>query len=140
MNSYLFNGVWRIKVTSVDTGTPGTVGVTLEVRNGSGKDFGMVQSTGFGGLNGNLINLVFDNNDTATMESSGQFMDYNNGIAFKHIPVGGFATGHLSFTQKDTKAKPVKLLIGYDPKTNLEKAHYTAKDPSFRVHLDCSGS
>ena len=135
---YLFNGVWRIKVVSLDTSSPGTVAVTLEVRNGSGKDFSMVQSTGFGGLNGNLINLVFSNDDTATMEKADQFVAYNNAIAFKHIPVGGFATGHLTFTApNDPNVKPTKLLIAFDPKMNLDKAHYTVKDPSFRVHLDC---
>lgn len=137
-NQYLFNGVWRVKVLSVDTTTPGTVGVSLEVRNGSGKDFSMVQDTGFGGGNGNLINLVYSNDDTATMERADQYVPYNNAIAFKHIPVGGFASGHLSFTApQDASVKPVKLLIGVDPKLNIDKARYTIKDPSFRVHLDC---
>ena len=141
MNSYLFNGVWRVKVLSLDTNTPGTINLKLEVRNGSGKDFSMVQSTGFGGLNGQFINLVLNNDDTLTMDKADQFLPYNNAIAFKHVPVGGFVSGSLSYTAgpQDANAKPVKLLIGYDPKTNLDKAHYTVKDPSFRVHLDCSG-
>ena len=136
---YLFNGVWRVKVVSVDTNNPGSVGVTLELRNGSSKDYSMVQSTGFGGLNGAYINLVFSDDDSETMEKADQYVPYNNSIAFKHVPVGGFVSGRLTFAAPpDANAKPTKLLIGFDPALNIDRAHYTVKDPSFRVHLDCT--
>lgn len=134
---YLFNGVWRVRVVAVDTGTPGSVGVTLELRNGSSKDYTMVQGTGFGGGNGAQINLVFNNDDMETMDKASQYVPYNNAIAFKHAPAGGFISGRLTFGAQ-ANAKPVKLLIGYDPALNTDHAHYTVKDPSFRVHLNCA--
>jgi hypothetical protein len=137
-NEYLFNGVWRIKVLSLDAPPGGPIRVTLQVRNGSHADYPGVMYTGFGGINGALIDLVFDDQNTENMTNADQFVPYNNSIAFKHVPVGGAVTGTLMFSAPQNAAsKPVKLLIGYDPKANQQHAHYTVRDPSFRVHLDC---
>src|ERR1700693_480607 len=136
---FLFNGVWRIKVLSVDTSAPGAVAIKLQVRNGSKTDHSLAQSTGFGGPQGDLIDLVFSDDNTATMDKADAFVPYNNAIAFKHVPVGGGVIGPLTFAApKDAGHKPVKLLIGYNTKLHVEHAHYSVKDPSFRVRLDCS--
>ena len=137
-NQYLFNGVWRIKVLSVDAPPASPIRVTLQVRNGSHTDYPGVMFTGFGGTNGEFIDLIFDDQNVENMARADEFVPYNNGIAFKHVPVGGAVTATLMFTApQNAAAKPVKLLIGYDPKTNQQHAHYTVRDPTFRVHLDC---
>lgn len=143
----LFNGVWRVKVLSVDPaaqyndGTAETgIGVRLQVRNGTARELAPDQ-TGFSDINGRGIDLAYDDENTVSAVGSGT--NLTQALLDKPIPSGGAATVTVYFPYGPEKtAKPSKLLIAVDPhaSTNSEHVHYTAKSPSFRVHLDCTAT
>lgn len=129
-NTWLFDGVWRIRVTSVD---PIGSAVTMEVRNGS-HDSLTTYNSGFAAINGQGIDLVFSDGSVRNLNID--TTKFREELSYIKLPPGGKATTTLRFDPPaDASVKPAKLLIKVDPKNSL--VHYTVKDPSFRVHLDC---
>ncbi len=131
-NTWLFNGVWRIRVTSVD---PTGSAVTMEVRNGS-HDSLMTSDSGFAAINGQGIDLAFSDGSVRNLNID--TTKFREELSTIKLPPGGKATTTLRFDPPaDPSIKPLKLLINVDPKYN-SYVHYSVKDPSFRVHLDCA--
>jgi len=144
MNEYLFNGIWRIKVTKLERITkdgdpmaPGW-GMTLELRNGSKATL----DTGMAGMNGTAKQIAFA--DATSIDADPYGLDR----FFGSLTPGGVAIQVFKFyypygtPPSDIKA-PVKFLLEVDPKgvaDNLKAlgAAFSSASPSFRVHLDCT--
>lgn len=146
MNKWLFNGVWRLRVLSVDPaasyndGTQTTgIGVKVQIHNGTSKELEPDQ-TGLSDINGRGITLAYADDNTVEPANAGglteNFLD-------KTMPPGGGATVTMYFPYDsgDKTSKPTKLIIPVDQKSehNTAHVHYSVKDPSFRVKLTCNG-
>lgn len=139
----LFDGVWRVRVISVDTAAPYNdgmqttgIGVKIQVKNGTSKEMAPDQ-TGFSDVNGRGVDLVYDNDNSANLANAG---GYTANLMDKSLPPGGGSTITLYFPyDSDKSAKPAKLLIAVDQSSpnNTKHVHYSTKSPSFRIHLDC---
>lgn len=137
MNQWLFNGVWRVRVVSVQPVTkegvnyPGYA-VTLQARNGSQK----TASWAYTGVSD--PSLVLDDG-TVLEQGTDSAISWHNDF-FKDLPQSAGFTHVLDFYSDSTAAigKPSKLLIEIDPKKAGSSApRYTVKDPGFRIRLDC---
>lgn len=132
MNQWLFNGVWRVRVTSV---SPSGSDVVMVVRNGSHDSLSTADS-GFAAINGQGIDLAFS--DASIQNLDINTTKFREELSTRKLPPGGQATTTLHFAPpSDPAAKPAKLLIRVDPKYN-SYVRYTVSDPSFRVRLDCT--
>lgn len=133
-NQWLFDGVWRVRVSNVSpTGTD----AILEVRNGTKNAL----STADGGLakvNGQGIDMSFDDGSVQSLDLDATRESYRSELSYKKLPPGGGAKTTLHFAPpSNASAKPLKLLIAVDPSANTY-VHYPTKDPSFRVRLNCT--
>jgi len=142
MNTWLFNGVWRMRVTGVEpivvSGAPG-FGVSVEVRNGTAKQLEL-GLTGVGGR-GQGVALIADDGDSLVLDD----LDYQR-LGYKDIVQGASAKRELMYhfapgTTDAAARKPAKFLLQIDPATNqVSGIHYAIADPSFRVDLTCEGA
>jgi hypothetical protein len=139
-NTWLFNGVWRMKVLKVDPVTgPPYLGydATVQFKNGTTKDITM-NGTGLA-VTGSGISMV---------DSDGNVLDAHadmTTLLFKSLPPGAGMTVHITFAYPDgTKPgdvkPPAKLLYNLDPKSYPylhSGVHFTTSNPGFRVDLTC---
>ncbi|GAC1571120.1 MAG: hypothetical protein NVS3B7_00800 [Candidatus Elarobacter sp.] len=140
--AWLFNGVWRVRVLSVDPSASYNdgsqvqgVGVKLQVRNGTSKTIAP-DDTGFADISGHGIDLAYADENTVNAVGSGTGLSAQ--LTDKKLAPGAASTVTVYFPYgADKSAKPSKLLIAVDPTKNRTKTRYTTKAPSFRVHLDC---
>ena len=133
-NQWLFDGVWRVRVSNV---SPTGSDATLEVRNGT-KDAMTAPDGGFAKVNGQGIDMAYDDGSVQNLDLDATRESYRSELSYKKLPPGGGAKTTLHFAPpSNASAKPVKLLIAVDPSAN-SSVHYPTKDPSFRVHLDCT--
>jgi hypothetical protein len=128
LNEWLFNGLWRFRVTSVQPSTdPQGWKATVEVRNGSRADGLALAGTGWGGMR----IILSDGNPVEVLSDAVDVRD-------QPFLQGAGKTITLAFPSEETSKTPSKLFLLLDPKglagTNLR---YTVPDPSFRVRLDC---
>lgn len=144
VNEWLFNGIWRLRVTDVQPTTNPSRGdwpgyaVKVEVRNGINQTITPEQ----GGLKANnAISLSFPDGNQWTYDMDTAWVDK----AFGKLQPGS----GLTYTFKiypaerlnlaDVKASaPSKFLL--EVKTKLDpavKARFTVPDPGFRVNLGC---
>ncbi|HTQ11733.1 MAG TPA: hypothetical protein VMI31_16855 [Fimbriimonadaceae bacterium] len=132
LNEWLFNGVWRFRVTSAAKSADGSSFVVgVELRNGTQTDQLALSGTGFDSLK-----LVL---------SDGTMLDpYNiTDLRDKGLPQGGAVTVDLQFPMDSIgDKKPDRLLLILKPDDDLKKymrdnlkASYSVPDPSFRVKL-----
>ena len=132
LNEWLFNGVWRFRVTSAAKSADGSSFVVgVELRNGTQTDQLALSGTGFDSLK-----LVL---------SDGTMLDpYNiTDLRDKGLPQGGAVTVALQFPMDSIgDKKPDRLLLILKPDDDLKKymrdnlkASYSVPDPSFRVKL-----
>lgn len=146
MNKWLFNGIWRFRVISVNNaatyndGVMETgIGVKVQIHNGTSKEL-EPDHTGLSDINGRGISLAYANDNTAEPANAGglseNFLD-------KTMPPGGGATVTIYFPydSSDKTSKPTKLIIPVDQKSEHNTLHvrYSVSDPSFRVKLTCNG-
>lgn len=144
LNEWLFNGIWRIKVSNLqsiqkDANTPGW-GLDIEVRNGSKTTLNLTD-TGIDGT-GMGIHLAFSDSTTLGVDP----LDVQK-LTFKNLPQSASAKHQLKFyypifTEAGLVEKPDTLLFDIDPArmgASVKKAgaSYTTPVPSFRVQLDC---
>lgn len=145
-NEWLFNGIWRMRVTGVTPikddgrgGWPGW-GVTVEWRNGTSavvnlSKTGIEKGTG----------LAFTNGDTWANSEGSAWVD----AIFKDIVQGAANIYQYRFWLPDAGNKsaplptPDKLVITVDPNQlrnwpSLSAIRYATNNPSFRVNLRCS--
>lgn len=141
MNEWLFNGVWRLRVTSVApyevSGQPGYA-VAVEVRNGTSKTIEL-GNTGVAGR-GQGVQLVTSSGDALTLDD----VDYQH-LGYTDVIQGGHAARKLLFhfppgTQDAASQKPAKFIMLVDKAAARNDGHvrYTIADPSFRVNLTCT--
>lgn len=132
LNDWLFNGIWRFRVTSVIPNDDGRPGWTLhvELRNGTKLDQMALAGSGFDSLS--LV--MADGNSVAPYNISD--------LRDKPVGQGALVAVDLVFYDDDGNGrKPEKLLLRLQPdqptkdylKTN--GAVYSVADPSFRVKL-----
>jgi hypothetical protein len=133
----LFNGIWRLTVTSTKpisryNGQQPGYSLSLEWKNGA-KVTTDALNTGIKSLN-----LALEDGTVLVTDDA-------QNLTSKTLPQGAGVALNLAFyaqsgTNADTLSKPSKFLIEIDPKvlgnTGVAAA-YTAPNPSFRVRLDC---
>ncbi|RIH85348.1 hypothetical protein Mlute_01594 [Meiothermus luteus] len=131
LNEWLFNGIWRFRVLSVEPlpagGREGWK-AKVELRNGTNVNGAALAGTGWQGLL-----LVLDNGNTI---ESGYVQ-----MRDKPFAQGTGMVQEAVFYSKETDRTPTKLLLLLNPKRMLTTlpVRYTVPDPSFRVRLDCRG-
>jgi hypothetical protein len=139
-----FNGIWRMKVLSVEplvdgNGTAGW-GVTLEVRNGTTQTLMMAVDTGIDGT-GQGIQLVLEDETILNVDR----IDVQT-LTFATLPQGGGITHQLKFFPPfgtaPNDSRPAKLLFemksdGLADSVKNAGIAYSTPTPSLRVRLDC---
>lgn len=139
INEFAFNGIWRARVTKVEAievfGQKGW-GVTLELRNGTGRTLEPGQS---GVLDASGLSLAFADGSISGMGISAATREYENNLRNQRIAQGASVTYQLKFDSPQTST-PTKLLLEIDP-SRLQRnlgVNYTTPSPSFRFKLDCT--
>ncbi len=141
MGQWLFNGVWRLRVTSVTpyevSSQPGYA-VAVEVRNGTRKTLEL-GNTGVAGR-GQGVDLVTSDGDSLTLDD----LDYQR-LGYKDVAQAGQASRKLLYhfapgTQDVASKKPAKFIMAFDKAAAkaVGQVHYSLPDPSFRVNLTCT--
>lgn len=136
-----FNGIWRIKVLSVEpiqSDISSGWGVTIEMRNGTTETLQPV-FTGISGT-GEGIQLVLS--DETILNPNG--IDVQ-AVTFASLPQGGGVTHQLKFWfpyGEETEGTPDRLLFEIQPgevAPSLQQAGvvYSTPTPSLRVRLEC---
>ncbi|MFK7604145.1 hypothetical protein ACI3L1_18265 [Deinococcus sp. SM5_A1] len=148
INQTLFNGIWRVKVVSLDplnssdTWSPDTPGwaVKLEVRNGAQKTTSLM-NTGFGASSGgSQPALVLADGSTLAMNDSDFLTPWSRAVL-----QGGVNTFTLRFayprgtTEAQAQAlKPTKFILQINGKLPAyAEVKYSIPDPSLRINLSC---
>jgi hypothetical protein len=143
VNDQLSDGVWAVRVLSVQPGvtfddgvqTKG-VAVNLQVRNVTTTPLHPDQ-TGFSDVTGSNIKLKYVGGASANLANAGSPAE----VLFDRRLVPG-ETATLAFYfpyPPKSHAKPAMLIIPVKPRSRLNSAHvaYGAVDPTFRVDLTC---
>ena len=142
MNQWLFNGVWRIRVTQISRITDATgllpgVKVSFEVRNGSKTETSLLTT----GVPSHPGSLVFDDSTELDGTNSDATLVWNN-VYFKKLPPSGGLIFSIPFVFQpapSTVPKPVKWLLQIDPSKEWAGApHYSTSNPGLRVDLTCN--
>ncbi|AWN23798.1 hypothetical protein DKM44_11645 [Deinococcus irradiatisoli] len=145
LNEWLFNGVWRLRVTKVQPmlnsgrGDRPAWGVTVEVKNGTGQTLTMSQN----GIDyNNAINLSFPDGSSMGSASRSAWQDK----VYTKLPQG-VGTVHQfvidpddSLTMAQLQANPPsKFLFEVQKKVDsgAKGVGFTVPDPSFRIDLTC---
>lgn len=144
MRQDFFNGIWRVKVLSVepimnDDGVAGW-GVNVEMKNGTAQTLTVAVDTGISGT-GEGIQLVLEDETILLVDP----YDVQT-LTFASLPQGGGITHQLkffpAFGTAPNDAKPVKFLFemkadGVANSIQQAGVAYSTPNPSLRVQLDC---
>jgi hypothetical protein len=144
MGQDFFNGIWRVKVLSVepitdDNGTAGW-GVNIEMKNGSTQTLTVAVDTGISGT-GEGIQLVLEDETILLVDP----YDVQT-LTFANLPQGGGITHQLkffpAFGTQPNDSKPVKFLFemnadGVAASVREAGVAYSTPNPSLRVQLNC---
>lgn len=133
INDWLFNGVWRFRVTGIEPNDDDRKGwkVKVELRNGTKTDELSLAGTGLDAL-------------TLVMEDGNELKPYNsNDLVDKGINQGGSTVATLLFYDEEGNGrKPDRLLVRIKPDADTTAymkgrlgIAYTGGDPSFRIRL-----
>jgi hypothetical protein len=144
MGQDFFNGIWRVKVLSVepitnDDGTAGW-GVNIEMKNGSTQTLTVAVDTGISGT-GEGIQIVLEDKTILLVDP----YDVQT-LTYASLPQGGGITHQLKFFPpfgtEPNDSKPVKFLFemnadGVASSVQQAGVAYSTPTPSLRVQLDC---
>jgi hypothetical protein len=150
MNTWLFNGVWRLQVLGVTKGgsftSDGDTGyaVRVQLRNGTKKQI-YVKGSGFAGQRNRNINLVMSDDTTYPVATNGSYTTAYDALISSTVPPGAAVNATFDFVVPkaalDGSATPKKLLVEVDRQAifpdERSSVKYSTADPSFRVKLDC---
>ena len=132
LNEWLFNGIWRVRVTDPQVTTGDRNGMTFrfEFRNGTKKAGFAPSGTGFRG-----IQMALDDGTLVGAENVNEVRDP------PYIP-GGSHAQTITFYWEDTARTPTKLIVLFDPNDEYYKSRgdgvkFTVLDPSLRIKTDC---
>jgi hypothetical protein len=145
LNQWLFDGIWRFRVTKVEPINPDGLrpgyGVAVEVRNGAHATLTPV----FAGADAQGMQLQLDDGNTLDAKATTAAALIAQKITYKELIQAAGVSVQLQFlgevmAKPESLKKPLKLVFPIDPKP--ERAHpnlpqYAAGDPSFRVDLTC---
>lgn len=145
LNQWLFDGIWRFRVTKVEAINPDGLrpgyGVAVEVRNGARATLTPI----FTGADAQAIQLQLDDGNTLDAKATTGAALIAQKITYKELIQAAGVAIELQFlgdvmAKPESLKKPLKLVFPIDPK--VERAHpklpqYAAGDPSFRVDLTC---
>ena len=143
MGQDFFNGIWRVKVLSVeaitdDNGTAGW-GLTIEMKNGSSQTL-IAPDTGISGT-GEGIQLVLEDETLLPVDP----YDVQT-LTFASLPQGGGITHQLkffpTFGSEPNESNPIKFLFemkadGVANSVQQAGVAYSTPNPSLRVGLNC---
>lgn len=147
MNQWMFNGVWRMRVTNVAfhpaDGGPLSWGVTMQWANGTN----ISPLSPIDTLKKAMV-LQLANGDTLTTTDSTVASLKEQSLDYHSFPQAGQFTYTQSFVAQnlDPNNKPAKLLITFDVATYLknhpgkEAKFWNVKTPgyNYRIDLTCS--
>jgi hypothetical protein len=130
LNEWVFNGIWRIRVTDPQAMTGDRNGMTyrFEFRNGT-KTSGFAPSgTGWGG-----IQLALDDGTVVGAVNT-------NDVRDPPYLSGGSHAQTIEFLWQDTNRTPSKLIVLFNPKemNTSVNVKFGVPDPSLRIRTDCS--
>lgn len=132
IGEWLFNGIWRFRVTAVkpmEGDRPGWL-ISTELRNGTNAQNIALDGTGF-----QSVELVME--DQNIIKQPYNLTDFNRPVG----QAGTISTDLMYFDDEGGGRKPVKLIVRITPdqftKDYLKsvKLGYTVPDPSFRINL-----
>lgn len=141
LNEWLFNGVWRMRVTKVESrldGTTPTYSVTAEVRNGTTQTL-TPQENGI--IYTGVASLTLKDGDQRSYDWGMNYQQKTYGPLLQgsgFVFTFNYRPGGKTLEQLQTNS-PTKFLM--EVKNTLArdtKARYTVPDPSFRVNLTCT--
>ena len=127
---WLFNGIWRFQVMSIQRADPTTDGAgwkaKVEIRNGTKLGGYAPGGTGWSGMT-----LVLEDGNSIPARSDAP--ELRDGALAQ-----GAGNSQTAFFETESKSKPVRLILRFDPK-GLEgtppSLRFTVPDPSFRVDV-----
>ena len=127
---WLFNGIWRFQVMSIQRADPTTDGAgwkaKVEIRNGTKLGGYAPSGTGWSGMT-----LVLEDGNSIPARSDAP--ELRDGALAQ-----GAGNSQTVLFETESKSKPVRLILRFDPK-GLEgtppSLRFTVPDPSFRVDV-----
>jgi hypothetical protein len=130
INEWLFNGIWRIRVTDpqVMTGDRNGMSFRFEFRNGTKKGGFAPSGTGFRG-----IQMALDDGTTVGAVNVNEVSD-------PPYLQGGSHAQTIEFFWEDTARTPTKLIVLFDPNDDYYKlgdVKFSVPDPSLRFKTNC---
>jgi hypothetical protein len=130
INEWLFNGIWRIRVTDPQIMTGDRNGMTFrfEFRNGTKKAGFAPSGTGFRG-----IQMALDDGTTVGAVNVNEVSD-------PPYIQGGSHAQTIEFFWEDSARTPTKLIVLFDPNDDYYKlgdVKFTVPDPSLRFKTNC---
>jgi hypothetical protein len=130
LGEWVFNGIWRVRVTDPQAMTGDRHGMTyrFEFRNGT-KESGFAPSgTGWGGLQ-----LALDDGTTVGAANVNDITDP------PYLP-GGSHAQTIEFYWDDLNLKPAKLIVLFNPKDMNTSANvkFGVPNPSLRINTNCT--
>lgn len=136
INEWLFNGIWRMRVTKLDIDSnERRYTVTVEVRNGSNESFTLSQ---VGMSYGNALMLIFPDGDSVSTGPSDKFerTQMIPGTGFIDVVAFGRPT-NAPENQPLPAPQKFMLEVKRSERSSYMKSNFTVPDPSFRVDLTC---
>ncbi|OLV17648.1 hypothetical protein BOO71_0008464 [Deinococcus marmoris] len=143
INEWLFNGIWRMRVTKVqpfvDRSNSAGWGVTVEIKNGTNQTLKLDDA---GVIYDGAITLSFpDGNSWAKMDGRSAWQDKT----YAAMPQGSGTVYEFQLFPESGMDKaavaayaPQKFLLDVaKQKDDYVKASFSVPDPSFRVDLTC---
>jgi|GEM_PF-407674 len=146
-NEWLFNGIWRMRVTKMEAATNPSRGnlpgykVTVQISNGTTQTLTLDQ-TGIQFGNAYTVNFADGNSYAAPTSTNVAFLDKTTARILQGastlLEFGFWPDDGRTLEQARTNL-PQKFLLEVDPKKLKKdlKVGFTVPDPSFRVDLTC---
>lgn len=141
MNQWMFNGIWRMRVTDVEwhpaDGTPAINGwdVTMEWVNGTnGSTLTPVDTA----IKDQVLALASGDTITATDSTPGTYNEQQ--LNYHSFPAGGAFTYTQHFLTGQTlnqKNKPAQLFVTFDPAAHGKYWPQPATGYNYRINLTC---
>jgi hypothetical protein len=130
IGEWLFNGIWRIRVTEPLAVTGDRIGATykFEFRNGTNKSGFAPSGTGFKG-----IQLALNDGTTTSAV-------YVNDLSDPPYLAGASHSQVVEFFWEGVERTPSRLIVLFDPNDEYYKlgtVKFTVQNPSLRIKTDC---
>jgi hypothetical protein len=130
LGEWLFNGIWRVRVTEPKSVTGDRTGATyrVEFRNGTSSSGFAPSGTGWNGMQ-----LALDDGTTTNAINTNEIVD-------PPYLAGGSHTQTIEFFWENPARTPQKIVILFNPNDDSYKlgvVKFTVPDPSLRIKTTC---